>query len=70
MDKYSQMKRFKLDPWIQVYMYYFIYVDPETVEEEEYFTNTKRFVEKYNRRSAPGIPPKHWIVFSHIFRIL
>ena len=60
------MKRFKLDPWIQVYMYYFIYVDPETMEEEEYFIDTKTFFEKYNRRSSTGLAPKYWFLFSYI----
>ena len=31
MDKYAQMKRFRHDQRLQVYMYDFIYVDPETM---------------------------------------
>ena len=36
-DTYVQMKRFNYDPQPQVYMYVFMYVDPETMAEEEYF---------------------------------
>ena len=59
IDKYAQIESFYHDSRIQVYMYAFVYVDPETMVEKEYFKATKRFVQDYNRRSTPGIFPKH-----------
>ena len=44
MDKYAQIKRFNYDFQLQVYMYYFMYVDPETIAEEDYFPYNKTFV--------------------------
>ena len=41
MDKYAKMKRFIISCQLQVYMYAFIYVDPETINEEDYFPATK-----------------------------
>ena len=41
MDKYALMKRFHYDLRLQVYMYDFMYVNPETMAEEEYFPYTK-----------------------------
>ena len=38
MDKYAQMKRFHYDHQLQVYMYAFMYVDLEIMEEEDYFS--------------------------------
>ena len=40
MVKYTQMERFNHDRLLQVYMYGFMYVDPETMAEEEYFPAT------------------------------
>ena len=34
MNKYAQMKKFNCDHRIQVYMYDFMYVDPDTMSEE------------------------------------
>ena len=44
MDKYSQLKSFHYDIQLQAYMYDLMYVDPDTVAEEYYFTATKTFV--------------------------
>ena len=45
MDKYAQLKRFHHDHRLQVYMYANIYVDTETIPVEDYFPDTKMFVE-------------------------
>ena len=37
MDKYAQLKRFHHNSRLQVYMYTFTYVDPETILEEDRF---------------------------------
>ena len=58
------MKRCHYDRWIQVYMYAVMYVDPETMVEENYFTYTKTFVEDYNKMSMPGPLPKYCLGFS------
>ena len=60
------MKRFHNDRQIQVYMYAFICVKPETIPEEDNFPDTRTFVEKYKKRSTPGPVPKHQIRFSYI----
>ena len=66
MDKYAQMKSFNYDLRLQVYMYAFKYVDPETISEEDYFIATKHFVENYKKVSTPVPVPKHWLRFSYI----
>ena len=43
MDKYAQIKRFRYDHWLQVYMDAFIYVDNETIEEDDYLPATNFF---------------------------
>ena len=50
MDKYAQLKRFHNDLQPQVYMYAFMYVDPETIPVEDHFTDIKTCVDKYNKR--------------------
>ena len=57
MDKYAQLKRFHNDRWLQVYMYAFMYVDPETMPVEYHFNATKTFVVDYNTMSTPGTVP-------------
>ena len=47
-------------------MYDFMFVDPETMIEEEYFTATKTFVQEYSIRSTPQLVPKHLLVFGYI----
>ena len=37
MYRYAKLKRFCRDRQLQVYMYVFMYVDPKTMAEEEYF---------------------------------
>ena len=43
-----------------------MYVDPETIAEEDYFPSTKTFTKNYNKSSTPVLIPKHWLVFSYI----
>ena len=50
--KYSQLKIFHSDDQLQVYMYAFMYVDPETISSEEYYPATKILVENYNKIST------------------
>ena len=66
MDKYTQLKRFHNDQQLQVYMYDFMYVDPETVTMEDHFPATKPFFMNYKKISTPGPAPKHWLGFSYI----
>ena len=47
-------------------MYAFVYVDPDTMAEEDYFTATKIFSENYNKISTPLPVPKHWSGFSYM----
>ena len=44
MCKYVQLKRFHNDRRLQVYMYSFMYVDPQTIPVEDNFTATKNIV--------------------------
>ena len=39
--KYAQLRRFYQDQLLQVYIYTFMYVDPETMPVEETFLATK-----------------------------
>ena len=41
MNKYALIKRLYHEHWLQGYMYAFVYVYPETIEEKDYFTYTK-----------------------------
>ena len=45
-------------------MYAFMYVNPETILVEDYFTATQTFVENYGRISTPGPVPKCCFRFS------
>ena len=69
MDKYALLKRFHHDLRLQVYMYVLIYVNPETMPVEEYFTATFFFKlqEDVNSRNSNKILA--WIKF-HMFRRL
>ena len=49
MDKNAPLKRFHHEQHLQVYMYAFMYVDPEKMPVEEYFTDTKTYVDNYNK---------------------
>ena len=60
------MKTFFYDRKIQVYMYAFIYDDPNTMSEEDYFPDTKIFFQKCNKISTPVPVPKNWLGFSYI----
>ena len=44
MDKYSLMKMFHYGHLLQVYMYAFMYFNPDTILVEEYFPATKPLV--------------------------
>ena len=54
MDKYSQLKRFHHDHQLLVYIYAFMYVDPETMSVEDHFPATKAIVVNYKKMSTPG----------------
>ena len=45
MDKYALLSGFHHDLRLQVYMHAFMYVDTETIAEEDYFPATKEFFE-------------------------
>ena len=49
MDKYTQLKRFHHDLWIKVYMYAFMFVDPETIPVEDHFPATKMFAANHKK---------------------
>ena len=66
MNKYAQLKRFYHYCWLQVYMYYFMYVDLDTMTVEAHFPTTKTFFDHYNKMSTPVPVPKHWLGFSYI----
>ena len=66
MDKYAQLKRFHNDLQLQVYMYAFMYVDPETMPVKDNFHPNKTFVVNYNKMSTPGPVPERWIELSYI----
>ena len=55
------MKRFNYDHQLRVYMYSCMYVDPETMEKDGYFPDTKTFVADYNKMSNSDPVPKHWL---------
>ena len=64
MEKYAQPKRFHHNRQLQVYVYDFMYVDPQTMPTEDHFPAIKSFVVNYKKISTPGPIPKHWMVFS------
>ena len=66
MDKYEKMMSFHHDHQLQVCMYDFMYVDPETMPVEDHLPATKTFVAIYKKFSNAGTVPKHWIRFSYI----
>ena len=66
MDKYEKMKRFHYNRRLQARLYAFMYVYPEIMTEENYFSATKKFVSNYKKMSTPGPVPKHWLGFSYI----
>ena len=66
MNKYAQLKGFHHNRQLQFYMYAFMYVDPETIQVEDHFPDTKTFVANYNKISNPGSAPKRCPVFSYI----
>ena len=49
MDKYAQLKRFSHNLRLQVYMYDFMYVDPDTIPAEDNFPAEKTFVYNHNK---------------------
>ena len=64
MCKYEQQKRFNHDRRLQVYMYDFMYVDPQKMTVGDHFPVTKTFVVNYKKMSTPGPIPKHCLIFS------
>ena len=66
MDKYAQLKRLHHDLRLQVDMYDFKSIDPESIPVEEYFPATKTLVENYKIISTSGPVSKHWLRFSYI----
>ena len=66
MDKYAQLKRFYRDHRLQVYMYNFVYVDPQKMPVGDHLAATKIFFVNYNKMATPLIFPKHCLVFSYI----
>ena len=66
MYKFAQLKRFCHGCRLQLYMYVFMYVDPETMPVEVHFPATKTFVVDYNKMSTQGRVPKHWIIFGYM----
>ena len=67
MIRYKQLKRFHHNRLFQFYMYDFMYVDPETIYQEDYFLATRTFVESYKKRLTIGPDKKHWLGFSYMF---
>ena len=66
MDTYSQLKRFHCDCRLQLYMYYFMYVDTETIPVKDYFPSAKNIDDNYKKVSTLGPVPKHYLAFSYI----
>ena len=66
MDTCALVKSFYNAFWLQSYMYAFMYVDAETILQEDYFTDTKTFAEYYKKISTPGPLSKHWLGFIYI----
>ena len=61
------MKRYHHGHRLQFYMYYFMYMFPETMVDEEYFPETTSFFfENYNKNSTHGPVPNNWLGFSYI----
>ena len=44
--RYARLKSFHYDRQLQVYMFAFMYVDPQKMPVEDYFSNRKTFVVK------------------------
>ena len=57
MYKYAQLKRFHRDRLLQAYMYDFMYVDPQKIPVEYYFTANTFFCcelqENFNSSTSP-----------------
>ena len=54
MDKYAKLKIFHHDRRLQVYMYDFMYVDPEKMSAEDHFPATTCLVVNYKKMTTPG----------------
>ena len=66
MDEYAQLKRFDHDRLPQDYMHDLMYVYPETMPEEDHFSDTKTIVDNYKKMPTTGPVPKNWLGFSYI----
>ena len=60
------MNFFSCYHWFQVYMYDFMFVDPETIPEGKYIPYIRNFAQEYKKKSTPGSIPKHWLGFIYI----
>ena len=48
--KNELMQMFHHDHWLQISLYDFMYIDTETITEEDYIPDTIEFVEYYKKR--------------------
>ena len=65
MEKYEEQKKFQHDCQFQVYMYDFMFIDPERMPVEDHFPDIKTYVDNNKKISTPGLVPKHWLSFSY-----
>ena len=66
MDKYGLLKRFHHDLRLQVYMYDFMYVDPQTIPVEDHFTATKKNCCELQESVSFITSTKYWMEFRYI----
>ena len=52
MYKYAQLKKFNCEHRLQVYMYTFVYVDPQNMPVEDHFSAAKNIVVNCNKIST------------------
>ena len=64
--KNELMQMFHHDHWLKIYVYDFMYIDTETITEEDYIQDNIEFVEYYKKRWTTGSVPNNWLVFSYI----
>ena len=57
---------FHHDHLLQVFKYAFMYVDPETIPEEDHFSDTKTFVDNYKKIKTTGTVPIYLFVLIYI----
>ena len=70
-DKYAQIKRFHYERWLQVYMYDFMYVDPEKMKEDEYYHTQIYLLETTRRYQLQDQSPKVCLeFFTYVQKIM